>query len=167
MRLYIPVSGNYNEKFEFIKMENLKNVSFDGNHSCESITEEEDCKGRYGMFLKSLDISIHTIKHDIEFLKSYILQSPFSSVQGIHGEMIMKNQSFTREEIRKLLHQIRNDLYPNDNYLVFTKEYCKCLDFDKSGMSLLQAHLRHQLKKRYSRRCYQNKRLKMLKTQSK
>ena len=78
-------------------MENLKNVSFDGNHSCEFITEEEDSKGRDGMFLKSLDISINTIKHDIEFLKSYILQSPFRSVQGIHGEMIMKNQSFTRE----------------------------------------------------------------------
>jgi hypothetical protein len=143
VRLYVPVNGNYDNNLELINQTGLKNISFDGSHTCSVAdhTKLYDIKGRDGIDLKTEDISIETQKHDFEFLKAYIMLSPFRSVNTIYSEMIIKNQVFTKEEIRKTLNQIRNDLYPNDNFLAFTKKFCQCLDFKDSGMSLFQAYI--------------------------
>ena len=56
--------------------------------------------------------------------------------------MLDQQQKFTKEEIDKYIQEIRSELFPSDISLTFTDEYCQCLDFDSSKMTMFQGYFR-------------------------
>jgi len=83
-------------------------------------------------------LQIDTLKHDIDVLRSAIYKEPLKSANYFYIAMLSQNQKFTKDEVRKHLYEIRNELFPTDNFCAFTEKYCGCLDYETSNISMFQ-----------------------------
>ena len=70
--------------------------------------------------------NIVEIKHDLKVLEEYIRNNPLQSPSIIKSKLLAKNnQDFKMNEVKKMLGDIRNELFPQDNNIVFSAKYCK------------------------------------------
>ena len=117
--VYIPES-NFDSKMELKNPEKVVGLTFSCDHSSkclelyQKIIIEEEAPPQ----------AVNCLQSDFKVLQNFIYQNPLLEPKTIQSEMIMKGQKFKKYQIVKTIQEVRSELFPRDDEVVFSQAFC-------------------------------------------
>jgi len=85
------------------------------------------------------------IKSDESYLEEMIRKEPLKNPSYFRQKASKENQEFTLIKIGNCLQKVRDELFPREREVIFSKEYCKTIEKEGNSSSYCMYQVRQQI----------------------
>jgi len=131
--IYIP-NSNFDSNMELKNENEVNGMTFSCEHSSKCLELYKKTMAEEAAPAQS----VHCLQSDVKVLQDFIYENPLLEPKTIQSEMIAKGQKFKKYEIIKTIQEIRNELFPRDDEVVFSQAFCIAEDSSDPIYNLFQ-----------------------------
>lgn len=134
--IHVPLT-NYDQYLKLINPSQVNSITFLKEHSRECDLLSQNQKN-----IANASFEVELFERNINVLQKYVRDHPLEEPKQVRAEMIKLKQNFSRDQIVRVIQDVRNELFPRDKEKVFTPTYCAALDSKEQCYNMFKAYVR-------------------------